>query len=147
MATQEPEQNNALSKVARSVGSALGTVASKVNDLVGEKSEADEKPEDKNAAGSDKKAAKSESESTSSADADSKKSDDKSNASTAAGSKSSEKSESKPAKASGATASTKAAPAKKSTASAATKSKSRAQQVKKLKRDKHRRKLGRKTRG
>ena len=112
MATQEPEQDNALSKVARSVGSALGTVASKVNDLVGDKPE-DEKLEGKAPEESDKKA---------------------------------EKSESKPAKSSSA-APTKAAPAKKSAAGAAVKSKSRAQQVKKLKRDKHRRKLGRKTRG
>src|ERR1700748_2108112 len=45
MATEEPEQDNALSKVARSVGSALGTVASKVNGVVGDKADAKEKSE------------------------------------------------------------------------------------------------------
>jgi hypothetical protein len=131
MATQEPEQDNALSKVARSVGSALGTVASKVNDLVGDKPEADDKSDSKASDDADKKDEKPESKSTKSADTD----------------KSSEKSESKPAKTGGASATAKASPAKKSAADTATKSKSRAQQVKKLKRDKHRRKLGRKTRG
>lgn len=116
MATQEPEQDNALSKVARSVGSALGAVTSKVNGLVGDKTDADGKSEPKPAE---------------SVDTDTK---------------SSEKSESKPARASSGTA-TKAVPAKKTTAQAAAESKSHTQQVKKLKRDKHRRKLGRKTRG
>jgi hypothetical protein len=116
MATQEPEQDNTLSKVARSVRSALGTVASKVTDLVGEKSD------------------------TADDNTESKAADEKE-------SKSSDKPERKPAKsASSSASSTKTgAPAKK--ASARTAAKGKSQQVKKIKRDKHRRKLGRKTRG
>lgn len=58
--------------------------------------------------------------------------------------RSSVKSDAKSTKASGSAAPAKAVHARKSTAA---KTKSRTQQVKKLKRDKHRRKLGRKTRG
>jgi hypothetical protein len=126
MATQEPEQDNTLSKVARSVGSALGAVALKVSGLVGDKSE---EPEDKSAH-------------TASDKADSKASD-------RTDSKSSDKPERKPAKsARSSESSTKtSAPAKKAGGRTAGKGKSRSQEVKKIKRDKHRRKMGRKTRG
>lgn len=42
VADEKPEQENTLNKVARTVGSALGTVASKVNGIVGDNAGAPE---------------------------------------------------------------------------------------------------------
>jgi hypothetical protein len=104
MANQYPEQDDTLTKVARTVGSALGAVASKVNGLVGD--DAGESPS--------QQAESLNARSTSPA-------------------------KNSPGKKSGSAG-------KKSQPPASNQS-SRAQEQKKTKRDKHRRKLHRKTRG
>lgn len=47
MAGEEADQDNALTKVARTVGSALGTVTAKVSDVVGSKADDDSTPHPK----------------------------------------------------------------------------------------------------